>query len=183
LNRPICVHFHDDLGMATANTLCAMEAGAYQLHTTVNGIGERGGNASLEEVLVSLRVLYGVEKYDLSRISELSGYVAKHTGMPVSRNKSVVGANAFAHESGIHVASVLEKSETYELYPPELIGAKRKFVLGKHSGIKSLNHVVTSMGYDISKEDLCRLLAMVKEKGEVLGAVDKETLKDMIKRL
>jgi len=180
LDTPICVHFHDDLGMATANTLCGLEAGAFQLHTTINGIGERSGNASLEEVLVALNVLYGVDKYELGGISKLSEYVAGHTGMQVSRNKSVVGANAFAHESGIHVASILEEPLTYELYPPELVGARRTFVLGKHSGITSLTHIVKDMGYDLPKDELCALLASVKEKGEKNGAVDKETLKKLI---
>jgi len=182
LRAPLCVHFHDDLGMATANTLCGMEAGAFQLHTTVNGIGERSGNASLEEVLVALRVLYGVDRYDLSGLAELSEKVAGYSGIAVSRNKSVVGANAFAHESGIHVASVLEEPSTYELYSPELVGARRMFVLGKHSGVKALTHVVSSMGYDLSRDELCALLARVKAKGEESGAVDRETLKDLIEK-
>ena len=182
LRAPLCVHFHDDLGMATANTLCGLEAGAFQLHTTVNGIGERGGNAPLEEVLVALRLLYGVERYDLSGLCALSEKVAKYSGVAVARNKAVVGTNAFAHESGIHVAAVLEEPRTYELYSPELVGARRAFVLGKHSGVKALAHVVAGMGYQLSQERLCALLAKVKARGEEGSAVDEAVLRELIER-
>jgi len=119
VKTPICMHCHDDLGMALANTLAGAEAGAKQLHVTVNGIGERSGNASLEELLVALRLHYGLERYDISKLKDLSRLVESYSGVAVAKNKAVVGTNAFAHESGIHVAAVLEEPRTYELYSPE----------------------------------------------------------------
>ena len=102
VNTSICIHCHDDLGMATANTLAAAEAGAKQLHTTVNAIGERAGNASLEEVMVALRVQYGIDRYDTTKLTSLSRMVSEYSGITPPVNKAVVGQNAFTHESGIH---------------------------------------------------------------------------------
>ena len=109
---PICMHCHDDQGLALANTLAGAEAGARQLHTTVNGIGERSGNTPLEELLVALRLQHDIERYDLSKLKDLSKLVQTYSGVPVAKNKAVVGSNAFAHESGIHVAAVLEEPRT-----------------------------------------------------------------------
>ena len=121
INTSICIHCHNDLGMATANTLAAAEAGAKQLHTTVNAIGERAGNASLEEVMVALRVQYGIDRYDTTKLTALSKMVSEYSGITPSVNKAVVGQNAFTHESGIHVAAILEGPRTYELFLPEMV--------------------------------------------------------------
>ena len=107
------------------------------LHTTVNGIGERSGNASLEEVLVILRMKGGVDRYDLSHLNEISRIVEKSSGILRPRNKPVVGELAFSHESGIHIAAILDDPHTYEYFPPELVGGERRFILGKHTGQKS----------------------------------------------
>ncbi len=137
---PICMHCHDDMGLALANTLSGAEAGAYQLHTTVNGIGERAGNTPLEELLVSLRLQYNIDQYVLSKLKDVSRLIESYSGVSVPKNKAIVGANAFAHESGIHVAAVLEEPRTYELFSPEMVGAAtcRAYAL---SG--STNHLPT----------------------------------------
>ncbi len=179
----VCIHCHNDLGMAVANTVSGAEAGAFQLHTTVNGIGERCGNASLEELLVSLRVQYGIERYDVSQLTELSRMVEQYSGIPIPRIKPIVGANAFAHESGIHVAAVLENPMTYELYTPEMVGSKREIIIGKHTGSKALKGVVQKMGYDLSREQMCTLLDRVKKCSEAKRKVTCERLTEFIKEL
>src|SRR5690606_37718919 len=121
--HPLCIHCHNDLGFAAANTIAAAAAGAFQLHTTVNGIGERAGNAALEQVLVTLRMKAGIDRYDLSRLQEISRLVARISGIYPERVRPIVGENAFAHESGIHIAAILEDPATYESIPPELVGA------------------------------------------------------------
>ena len=162
VNTSICIHCHDDLGMATANTLAAAEAGAKQLHTTVNGIGERAGNASLEEVIVALRVQYGIDRYDTTKLTELSKMVSKYSGITPSANKAIVGQNAFSHESGIHVAAILEEPRTYELFLPEMVGGKRNLIVGKHTGKKALKSIINSIGFCLERDELCALIEMVK---------------------
>lgn len=149
----ICIHCHDDLGLAVANTLAAAEAGAFQLHTTVNGIGERAGNAALEEVLMNLRIQYGIDRYDLSNLVNLSNEVQEASKINVAINKAVVGQNAFAHESGIHVAAILENPRTYELFLPEMVGGKRNLIVGKHTGKKALAGIIKNMGYVLPEND------------------------------
>lgn len=179
----LCIHCHNDLGLAVANTLSGAEAGAFQLHTTVNGIGERCGNAALEELLVSLRVQYGIEKYDVSKLMELSKLVEQYTEIPIPKTKAIVGANAFAHESGIHVAAVLEEPMTYELFAPEMVGAKREIIIGKHTGSKALKSVVQKMGYDLSHEQMRTLLDKVKKCSEAKKKVSCGRLTEFIKEL
>ena len=180
VNTPICIHCHDDLGMATANTLAAAEAGAKQLHTTVNGIGERAGNASLEEVLVALRVQYGIERYDVSKLVNLSDMVVKYSKVLPAVNKAVVGRNAFRHESGIHVAAILEQPRTYELYSPEMVGGKRNLVVGKHTGTKALQGIVKDMGYTLERDELCDLIDRVKVCTEAKRGISRNRLEEMI---
>ncbi len=179
----VCIHCHNDLGMAVANTISGAEAGAFQLHTTVNGIGERCGNASLEELLVALRVQYGIERYDVSQLTELSQIVEKYTDIPIPRIKPIVGANAFAHESGIHVAAVLENPMTYELFTPEMVGGKREIIIGKHTGSKALKGVVQKMGYDLTREQMCSLLEKVKKCSEAKKKVTCDRLTEFIREL
>lgn len=158
----ICIHCHDDLGLAVANTLAAAEAGAFQLHTTVNGIGERSGNASLEEVLMNLRVQYGVERYDLHSLVDLSNEVVTASKIDIAINKAVVGQNAFSHESGIHVAAILENPRTYELFLPEMVGGKRNLIVGKHTGTKALAGIIKNMGYELNEDNFNTLFDDVK---------------------
>ncbi|MCZ7357547.1 MAG: homocitrate synthase family protein [Candidatus Methanoperedens sp.] len=179
----VCIHCHNDLGMAVANTISGAEAGAFQLHTTVNGIGERCGNASLEELLVALRVQYGIERYDVSQLMELSRLVEQYSGLPIPKTKPIVGANAFSHESGIHVAAVLENPMTYELFLPEMVGAKREIIIGKHTGGKALKGVLQKMGYDLTREQMCTILDRVKKCSEAKKKVTCDRLTEFVKEL
>jgi methanogen homocitrate synthase len=181
MEKPLCAHCHNDLGCATANTITAAEVGAFQLHTTVNGIGERAGNAALEEVLVALRLIGGVDRYDLSHLKMLSGLVERYSGITLAKTKAVVGEHAFAHESGIHIAAILEDPLTYEYIPPELVGGERQFILGKHTGRKALEHVVGSLGYHLSEPQLCHVLDLVKMRSEHKCGVSPEVLMELIR--
>ena len=177
---PVCAHCHNDMGFAAANTITAAEAGAFQLHTTVNGIGERAGNAPLESVLVALKLKGGVGRYDLTRLLGLSKMVEKASGIATEPTHPVVGSHAFAHESGIHIAAILEDPETYEYVPPAMVGGARKFILGKHTGSKALEHVVSSLGYHLSREQICLVLDRVKAEGEHKSVVTPARLLELI---
>ncbi|MDF0589969.1 homocitrate synthase family protein [Candidatus Methanocrinis natronophilus] len=177
---PICMHCHDDLGMALANTLAAAEAGAKQLHTTINGIGERSGNTPLEELLVALRVHHDVDRYDTTKLTPLSKLVQSCSGVMMPKNKAVVGENAFAHESGIHVAAVLEEPRTYELYSPEMVGSARRIIIGKHTGAKALKYITKKMGYDLKKDEICLLAEKVKRCSEFKRPISCDELRRLI---
>ncbi|MDR2944965.1 MAG: homocitrate synthase family protein [Methanosarcinales archaeon] len=180
----ICMHCHDDLGLAVANTLAAAEAGAFQLHTTVNGIGERAGNAALEEVLMNLRIQYDVDRYDLHSLVALSHEVRDASKLNVAINKSIVGQNAFSHESGIHVAAILENPRTYELFLPEMVGGKRNLIVGKHTGTKALAGIIKNIGYELDEEKFCELFDQVKVITETeQRSVDRDELEKMIKNI
>ncbi|MEJ2708545.1 MAG: 2-isopropylmalate synthase [Anaerolineales bacterium] len=183
-NVIVSVHCHDDLGMATANTLVGLQAGARQAEVTVNGIGERAGNTSLEEVVMALltrRAVYGLETgIDTTQISRISRMVSTYTGIPVQPNKAIVGANAFAHEAGIHQDGVLKNQTTYEIMQPETVGLNRsRLVLGKHSGRHALKAHLEEMGYQLSQEDLDQAFGRYKEladKKKVITDADLEAL-------
>jgi 2-isopropylmalate synthase len=167
-NVVVSVHCHDDLGMATANTLAGIRAGARQAEVTINGIGERAGNTSLEEVVMTLvtrRSVFGLETgIDTTQISRISRMVSNYTGIPVQPNKAIVGANAFSHEAGIHQDGILKNQMTYEIMRPETIGLSRSnLVLGKHSGRHALKAHLEEMGYDLSPADLDRTFERFKE--------------------
>lgn len=180
IKTPICMHCHDDMGLALANTLAGAEAGARQLHTTVNGIGERSGNTPLEELLISLRMHYNIESYDLTKIKDLSQLVETYSGVPLAKNKAVVGTNAFSHESGIHVAAVLEEPRTYELYSPEMVGAARHIIIGKHTGVKALKYITQRMGYYLKDKELGELSERVKMCSEYKHTINCEELRKLI---
>ncbi|MBI1247150.1 2-isopropylmalate synthase [bacterium] len=155
----ISVHCHDDLGMAVANSLAAVEAGAGQVECTINGIGERAGNASLEEVVMALRTrhdYYNVgTRINTKRLVPTSRLLSNITGLQVQRNKAIVGRNAFAHESGIHQDGMLKEPTTYEIMRPEDVGLeKTDLVLGKHSGRAALSDRAKALGYHLTAEQL-----------------------------
>lgn len=152
-------HCHDDLGMAVANSLAAIENGVTQVEGTINGIGERAGNAALEEIGVALNIRKDKYPYTtnlvLKEIKRTSDLVSRFTGMIVPSNKAVVGKNAFAHESGIHQDGVLKNTLTYEIITPELVGVKSNdLVLGKHSGRHAFKDKIEQMGFELSNEKL-----------------------------
>ncbi len=164
----ISVHTHDDLGLATANALAGIRAGARQAEVTVNGIGERAGNTSLEEVVMALRTRYpvfGLETgIDTTQIARMSKLVSNYTGIPVQPNKAIVGANAFAHEAGIHQDGMLKNHMTYEIMRPEDVGVSQSnLVLGKHSGRHALRARLASMGHVLSEAELDQAFARFKE--------------------
>jgi 2-isopropylmalate synthase len=155
----ISTHCHDDLGLAVANSLAAVEAGAGQIECTINGIGERAGNCALEEVVMALRTRadhYGcTTRIDTRRLVPTSRLVATITGIRVPRNKAIVGRNAFAHESGIHQDGMLKERSTYEIMRPEDVGLeKTDLVLGKHSGRAALADRAKALGYELDAEQL-----------------------------
>jgi 2-isopropylmalate synthase len=160
---PIAVHCHNDMGLAVANSLAAVAAGAKQVHVCVNGLGERTGNAALEEVALGLYADFGLEVVDLSKIGSTSRLVSRITGYPIPYNKPIVGRNAFAHESGIHVHGVLNNAATYEAFRPELVGVNRQIVLGKHSGAHSVKDRLNALKVKFPDDRISELLAKVKE--------------------
>jgi 2-isopropylmalate synthase len=162
------VHAHDDFGLAAGNAMAGFEAGAAQAQVSVNGIGERAGNAAYEEVVMAAESLYGVDTgITTERIAELSRLVEDASEMPVPANKPVVGANAFSHESGIHAAGVLENSDTFEpgVMTPEMVGATREFVLGKHTGTHSVRKRLEETGFSPTDDEVREVTRRVKEFG------------------
>jgi D-citramalate synthase len=161
------VHCHDDFGLATANSIAALRAGATQVHVTVNGLGERAGNASLEELLMSLESLYGYKtRLKTTELYPLSRLVSRLTGVPVAQNKPIVGENAFTHESGIHTHGLLADTRTYEPITPEMVGRERRIVLGKHAGRASVNLALKELGLEATDEQLSDILKRIKELGD-----------------
>lgn len=184
LPAPVSVHCHDDFGMATANTVSALRGGAAMAHVTVNGIGERGGNTSLEEVVMTLQSLYGIKteirSTDLYAISRL---VSRLTGIPVAPNKAIVGENAFTHEAGIHVHGLIADTATYEPIHPETVGRKRRIVLGKHAGRSSVELALRELGIECEKGELAEILSRVKElgdKGKRVTDADLQTIAEIV---
>ncbi|WAH38185.1 2-isopropylmalate synthase [Alicyclobacillus dauci] len=172
----LSAHCHDDLGLAVANSLAAIEAGVEQVEGTLNGIGERAGNAAIEEILVALAIrkdVYQIEtRANLTETALTSKLVAKLTGMAVPANKAVVGNNAFAHESGIHQDGVLKNAETYEIIRPEMVGLKsNRMVLGKHSGRHAFKEKCEELNLQLSEQQFNRLFnsfkALTETKKEV----------------
>ena len=180
----IAVHCHNDLGMAVANTLAAARAGATQLECTINGIGERAGNAAMEEIVMAIKTrphLFDLDcRIDTAQITRSSRLISSITGVSVQPNKAIVGANAFAHESGIHQHGVLAEKSTYEIMTPESVGlSQNAMVLGKHSGRHAFEDRLKSMGYNLTKEELDETFGKFKvlaDKKKVVQDADLEVL-------
>ncbi|HKW43509.1 MAG TPA: homoaconitate hydratase [Thermoplasmata archaeon] len=168
-------HGHNDFGLAVANSLAAVEAGVQVPHTCVNGLGERSGNASFEELVLSLEALYGYPTgIDVSRIFEVSQLVEMLSGIPVGMHKPLVGHNAFAHESGIHAHGVLKHTATYEPIQPERIGRTRTFVFGKHTGSLAVAEKLRSHGAKASAEQVSELVKLIKDFAEGRSKSDQQ---------
>ena len=164
---PLGVHCHNDFGMAVANTVAALGSGAEEAHATINGLGERAGNASLEEIVVSLKQLY---KLDLNIKTELlystSQLVSRLTGINVQPNKAIVGENAFTHESGIHTQGLLSNPLTYEPIAPELVGGTRRISAGKHSGTHGIKATLEKMGLQPNEKQFKEIFQRIKSLGD-----------------
>ncbi|MFO7951659.1 MAG: homocitrate synthase [Bacillota bacterium] len=157
------MHTHNDFGMATANTLAGLKAGARFLGVTVNGLGERAGNAALEEVAMALKHLFKVDlKVNTIDFHNLCEFVARASGRQIYPGKPIVGANTFAHESGIHADGVLKHPSTYEVFSPEDVGLERQIVIGKHSGSKAIKMKFVEYGIDLSDEEAADILEAVR---------------------
>jgi len=167
---PVSVHCHNDFGLAVANALSGIHAGAACAHVTINGIGERAGNASLEEFSMALKCLPYEQKYETNIKSELiyetSRYVSKIMGIKVQPNKAIVGDNAFGHESGIHTHGVLSNPLTYEPISPALVGRKRRLRVGKHAGIHGMNAMLAEFGVKPNEEQSKKILEKIKVLGD-----------------
>ncbi|MCL2642243.1 MAG: 2-isopropylmalate synthase [Candidatus Bathyarchaeota archaeon] len=164
---PISVHCHDDFGLAVANSLAAVEAGADQVHVAVNGLGERAGNAALEEVITTLHVVYGYKTNINTRLLySTSRLVSSLSGVSVQVNKAIVGENAFAHESGIHTRGVTEQPLTFEPISPEIVGRTRKLVAGKLAGTRGIQAELNEIGIHPNNTQLTEIVQRVKELGD-----------------
>ena len=162
---PVMVHAHNDFGLGVANTLAGLAAGARYCHVTVNGIGERAGMPPLDEVVMALKHLYGVDLgWNLPLLPQLADVVSKACGVPLHPWKPIVGANVFAHESGIHVAGMQRNERTFEPTSPEEVGAQRRIVLGKHSGWHAIEAVLRERGMAIDAQRAQKLLPVVREQ-------------------
>ncbi|MGZ7108636.1 MAG: (R)-citramalate synthase [Methanobacterium sp.] len=168
LGVPLSAHCHNDFGLAVANSLAGLRAGASQVHCTINGIGERAGNASLEEIVVALYSLYDVKtNIKIEMLYEVSKMVARITGVYLQPNKAIVGENAFAHESGIHADGVIKKAETYEPITPELVGHRRRFIMGKHIGTSALKQSLEDMDLPLDPTKFNQIFKRVKSLGDM----------------
>jgi len=167
ISVPISVHCHDDFGLAVANSLAAVEAGADQVHVAVNGLGERAGNAALEEVVTTLHMVYGYKTNVNTRLLYASSrLVSSLSGVSVQVNKAIVGENAFAHESGIHTRGVTEQPLTFEPINPEIVGRTRKLVAGKLAGTRGIQAELNEIGIHPSEVQLTEIVQRVKELGD-----------------
>lgn len=181
----LSAHCHDDLGMATANALAAILNGADQVEGTINGIGERAGNTAIEEVAMALATrpdFFGAQTtLNLKEIAKTSRLVSKLTGMVVPGNKAIVGANAFAHESGIHQDGMLKEKTTYEIISPDVIGLKEsKLVLGKHSGRHAFREKLIDLGYELEEEAVNAAFAKFKDLADRKKAVSDEDIRALL---
>lgn len=179
-------HCHNDLGMATANTLGGVLGGARQVEVTVNGIGERAGNTSLEEIVVALKIrkdLYKCEtRVDTQQLLKISRLVSRLTGMVVQRNKAVVGANAYAHSSGIHQDGVLKERSTYEIIDPHLVGAeKSEIILTARSGRHGLKHRLAELGFNFTDERFEGIYERFVTVADQKTEVDEEDLRELVR--
>ncbi len=185
LSVPIACHCHNDFGLAVANTLSALKGGASEFHSTINGIGERAGNTSFEECIVSIDRLLPQFSTDvkINEIYDISKLVARLTGVYIQPNKAIVGENAFSHESGIHSDGIIKNSATYEPMTPELVGRKRKFVIGKHMGTHGLNNRLKELGLSVDDSQLqqiCDNIKSLADKGKTVTDVDLQVIADNV---
>ncbi|HHP7229305.1 MAG TPA: homocitrate synthase [Xenococcaceae cyanobacterium] len=161
---PVEMHTHNDFGMATANALAGIRAGATSVNTTVNGLGERAGNAALEEVVMALKRIYGINVgIDTTQFKEISKFIVQASGCDIPPWKAIVGDNAFAHESGIHGHGVLQNPATYEPFTPEEVGRERRLVIGKHSGKHLVNNLLQQYGITLTQTETRSLVDAVRD--------------------
>lgn len=186
-SRVLSIHCHNDLGLATANSIAAVSAGVSQVECTVNGIGERGGVAALEEIAVTLEVkkekLNCTTGINLNRITEASRSLSMLTGVPVQPNKAIVGSNAFSHKSGIHQDGMIKKSSSYELFSPGLVGADSVMIYGRHSGRNSIFRLAINSGVCFDESKFDRFYLNFKEEAGDRSFSEEEMKKIIVEKL
>lgn len=178
---PFSAHLHNDFGFGLTNALTALSSGATHVCTTINGWGERAGNVPLEQLVMALKILYNKDLgIDTAKFTELSKTVSNFTGIPIPKTHPFVGDNIFTHESGIHVAAILENPHTYEPMSPELVGGKRNLVLGKHSGKHMIRQILHDYDIDADEKLVANITAQIKELGEKNGYISNEEIMHII---
>ena len=181
---PLSVHCHDDFGLAVANSIIALKSGADQAHVTMNGLGERAGNASLEELAVVLKAQYKINlEIKTELLYETSLLVSRITDFPLQPNKAIVGENAFVHESGMHTHGILSNPATYEPFNPDIIGRTRRIASGKHSGSTGIRASLMEMGFDPDDEQLKEIFQRVKsigDKGKRVADADLQAIAELV---
>lgn len=167
IDVPVAAHCHDDFGVGVANTLSAIRAGGREFHATINGLGERAGNAALEEVALALAEYYDYRtNLKLEKIYNISKLVEEYTGIPISPTKAIIGANAFAHEAGVHTHGVLTESSTYEPFSPEKVGHRRRMIFGKHTGKHGIENVIKEKGLKPTEGEVDEIFQRIKNLGD-----------------
>ena len=178
---PISLHFHNDFGLAVANSIIGVEEGANQVHCTVNGIGERAGNTCLEELDVRIKIAYGANiNVDTTKLFNISNFIGSITNIKLPPQKPIVGENVFTHESGIHVDGILKNVATYEPIPPEIVGHHRRIAIGKHTGRASIKSKLDSFNLDVSQKQFENIFNQVKLLGDKGISVSDEDLKSIV---
>jgi 2-isopropylmalate synthase len=176
LNAELDAHCHNDLGMSVANAVAAVEGGATAVHTTVNGLGERAGITPIEPFAVAMKVLHDTDTVDLSKLPELSLLVEKYSGIPISPNQPIVGENAFSHKGGVHAAAVIFDPQTYEAFPPAIVGRQREIVISKYSGRVAVEDRLKRLGVALREDELMNVLSAIKERPEIRSYRDIDLL-------
>jgi len=172
LDTPVSAHLHNDFGLAVMNAVSALSSGAEAIATTVGGLGERAGNVSLEQLVMALNVLYGRDiGIRTEGLTDLGRLVFDAAGVVMPPNQPWIGQNAFSHESGIHVAAVLNCPLTYECVSPETVGNRRRLVLGKHSGTTIVRNRLSEKSVDATQEQICEIVREIKRRGEMQGRI------------
>jgi isopropylmalate/homocitrate/citramalate synthase len=169
---PLQLHMHNDFGLAVANVLAGVQAGAEQVHTTINGLGERAGITAFHQVVLACDRLLGCDTgIRLDGLRELSDFVSRSTGLQLPHNEPILGARVFTHESGIHVTGLLQVQSSFEPFPPAIVGRTHEFVLGKHSGSQAIVHLLTDAGMPITRDEARELLSVIREFAVTLGGL------------
>ena len=184
VSTPFSAHLHNDFGLGLINAITAISSGATHVCTTINGWGERAGNVPLEQLVISLKILYKKDLgIDTTKLWEVSEMVSHFTGLPIPKTHPLVGSNIFSHESGIHVAAILENPRTYESISPELVGNKRNLVLGKHTGKHIIRQLLDDHGIEANEELLVDVVSQVKQLGERNGRLSDKEITQIIDKI
>ena len=184
VSTPFSAHMHNDFGLGLINAITALASGASHVCATINGWGERAGNVPLEQLVMALKILYKKEiGIDTTKLWEVSEMVSKFTGLPIPKNHPLIGNNAFTHESGIHVAAILENPRTYEAISPHLVGKKRNFVLGKHTGKRIIKQLLEDNGIVANEKLIGSIVTKVKQFRERNGCLVDNKITQLINEI